>query len=126
MWKYEQHTGKLFDPTGKYVALGYAGGDQGRHPEGINNTDMERVRSIGPLPRGLYTFQTPVEHSHLGPFAIPLLPDVANVMHNRGGFFIHGDLAKGPPHSASEGCIILSRATRNAMWASPDHQLLVY
>jgi hypothetical protein len=32
----------------------------------------------------------------------------------------------GPSHSASEGCIILSRAVRELMWASPDHLLLVY
>ena len=126
MWKYEQHSGKLFDPTGKYVALGYAGGNCGKDPIGLNNTDMEQVKGVGPLPCGLYTFQTPVLESHLGKFAIPLLPDSANVMYGRGGFYVHGDLVIGLPNSASEGCIILARAIRDSMWASTDHLLLVY
>jgi hypothetical protein len=124
MWKYEQHTGKLFDPTGLYRALGYAGGDEGRHPEGVNNTDMESMKCIGPLPRGLYTFQSPVLHSKLGPFAIPLLPDSANIMFGRGDFFCHGDTT--PGGNASMGCLIMPRVIRNLMWASVDHQLLVY
>ena len=126
MWKYEITSGKLFDSTGKLVGLGYSGGNCGKNLEGLNNISMVSIKDIGPLPPGLYTFQMPILESHLGPFAIPLLPDSTNIMFGRGYFFVHGDLISGAPHSASEGCIILPRPTRNAMWASPDHLLLVY
>jgi hypothetical protein len=126
MWKFEQVSGKLFDPNGVLAGLGYAGGDTGKRLDGVNNPALQSIKDVGPLPCGLYTFQTPILESHLGKFAIPLIPDSTNIMYNRGNFFVHGDLISGSPHSASEGCIILPRPTRNAMWASPDHLLLVY
>lgn len=127
-WTYEQKTGKLFKPmkNGTFlecVATGYAGGNQGRNPEGKNNPDMQGVKKIGPLPCGLYTFGTPLKHSNLGPFAIPLTPDPGNEMFGRGGFYMHGDTT--PSGDASEGCIILGRITRQACWDSIDHQLKV-
>ncbi len=123
MWVYESSTGKLFDPTGNFVIKGYAGGDEGRHPEGINNPAMQCVKDIGPLPVGFYTFDTPVLQSHLGPYAIPLIPDAGNVMCGRGDFYCHGDTT--PSGNASEGCIILARNIRNMLWASPDHRIQV-
>jgi hypothetical protein len=45
-------------------------------------------------------------------------------MKGRGGFYLHGDLA-GHYESASEGCIVQPRTTREAAWSSPDHQLKV-
>ena len=114
----------MFDPTRAYVGLGYAGGDKGQHPEGINNPADESIKDIGPLPEGQYAFGEPVEHSLLGPFAIPLIPDPANEMYGRGDFYCHGDTAD-LDHSASEGCIIMPRAVREAMWASSDHLIQV-
>jgi hypothetical protein len=122
-WEYEIETGKMFDPSGALVGTGYAGGDEGRSPIGTNNPDMQNVKGVGPLPCGLYTFATPIPQSHLGPFAIPLIPDPKNEMFGRGSFYCHGDTV--PSGKASEGCIIQNRSTRNAMWASTDHTLIV-
>jgi hypothetical protein len=122
-WTFEIRTGKFYDPDGKFVSKGYAGGNCGKNPEGIDNPDDEGLKNIGPLPEGLYTFGTPIPQSHLGKFAIPLIPDAANDMKGRSAFFLHGDTT--PPGKASEGCIIQPRTTRDAAWASSDHQLRV-
>lgn len=124
MWTFEITTGKFYDPSGNYVSTGYSGGDCGQRPDGVDNPADEGLRNVGPLPEGLYTFGEPVEHSQLGAFAIPLIPDASNDMKGRGGFYLHGDLA-GRYESASEGCIIQPRTTREAAWSSPDHQLKV-
>jgi Protein of unknown function (DUF2778) len=123
MWVFEITTGNMYDSNGKLVSKGYAGGNCGKNPEGIDNPDDEGLKNIGPLPEGIYTFGTPVEHSQLGAFAIPLIPDPANNMLGRGGFYLHGDTVQ--YQAASEGCIIQPRPTRDACWASPDHQLQV-
>ena len=122
MWTYEQKTGKL-SHNGEVVATGYAGGDCGRSPVGKNNPAYQNVPKVGPLPVGKYTFGTPVPQSHLGPFAIPLIPDPANEMFGRSDFYVHGDTT--PSGNASEGCIIVPRSVRNAMAASPDQELEV-
>jgi len=124
MWVYEQASGRLIGPDGKLVAAGYAGGNEGKNPEGKNNPDMQDKRSIGPLPRGIYTLGTPVLKSHLGPFAIPLIPAPDNKMCGRGSFYVHGDRTR-DPGNASQGCMILPRAVRDLMWASDDHELKV-
>lgn len=124
MWKYEQGTGRLFKPDGTIFAKGYAGGNEGKNKEGVNNPDLQCVHNVGPLPRGFYTLGQPVIQSHLGPFAIPLIPDKDNEMCGRGGFYCHGDRSNAF-QAASEGCIIMPRAIRNAMWSSQDHELEV-
>lgn len=123
-WTYIQTTGRLLDAAGRVVATGYAGGNEGRNPEGRNNPDMQDKRSVGPLPVGWYHFDEPVPQSHLGPFAIPLEPDESNEMFGRGNFYMHGDRTNAPG-CASEGCIIMPRAVRNLVWDSDDHLLQV-
>ena len=123
-WLFNQTTGEITDPTGTVVAVGYAGGNCGQNPEGKNNPSMQDVKSVGPLPVGVYTFALPVEGSHLGPFAIPLIPDPTNDMHGRGDFFFHGDNVE-HPGCASEGCIIGPHAVREAAWAGDDHTITV-
>lgn len=117
-WTFEQRTGKLYDPSGKLVATGYAGGNCGKNPEGKNNPDMQGVKSVGPLPVGMYTRGEVLMSSHLGPFAIPLLPNSGNNMLGRGGFYVHGDTT--PSGNASEGCIIVPRAVREAFYISTE------
>ncbi|MGB8517035.1 MAG: hypothetical protein WCD45_04010, partial [Gallionella sp.] len=102
MWIFEQSTGKLYSKAGVCVATGYAGGNCGKNPEGKNNPAMQNVKSIGVLPQGIYSQGTPIIQSKLGPFAIPLIPDPANIMFGRGSFFCHGDTT--PSGNASEGC----------------------
>lgn len=123
MWTYEQSTGRLYNPDGSHASTGYAGGNEGHNPEGKNNPAMQCVHKIGPLPRGIYTFGQPILQSHLGPFAIPLIPDPKNEMCGRRGFYMHGDTT--PSGNASEGCIIMARAQRNACNSSADHKLQV-
>ena len=122
-WTYEQSTGKLYDPYGDLVATGYAGGNCGKNPEGINNHAMQNVKMIGPLPCGLYRMTDVVLKSQLGPFAIRLIPDSKNEMFGRSGFFCHGD--KFPSLAASEGCIIMPRGIRELMWKSECHDIRV-
>jgi|ERR1017187_5528529 hypothetical protein len=123
MWTFAIAAGLFYDPSGD-VSKAYSGGNCGKNPEGVNNPDDEGLKNIGPLPEGMYTFGAPVEHSQLGPFAIPLIPDSSNDMYGRGDFYCHGDLA-GRYEAASEGCVILPRTVREAIAASPDRQLLV-
>jgi hypothetical protein len=124
MWIFEITTGKLYDPAGKYVSTGYAGGNCGKNKEGVDNPAMENVPNEGPLPEGMYTFGEVVLQSHLGPFAIPLIPDPSNEMFGRGDFFCHGDTIKNPG-CASKGCIIMPRNVREMMYNSDDKLLRV-
>ena len=123
-WTFVQASGKLLNPQGQYVVTGYAGGNCGKNPEGINNTSMEEVGCIGPLPRGTYIINDPQDSAKLGPYAMSLSPNPANKMFGRSGFFIHGDSVT-KPRGASEGCIILPRQIREEIHASGDHTIIV-
>ena len=124
MWTFNNSTGELRDSVDTLIETGYAGGDKGLHPEGRNNPAYQYTKDIGPLPIGLYTFGDPVEGTHLGPLAIPLTPDPSNDMRGRGDFYVHGDHI-GAPGTASDGCIIMSHATRSLIAGSTDRQLQV-
>jgi hypothetical protein len=123
MWVFENGTGRLLDGDGNLVETGYAGGALGTRPDAINNPEFQYTPMIGPLPVGLYTMGTAVEGTHLGPLAIPLTPDANNDMRGRGDFYMHGDTT--PSGKASEGCIIMSRKTRNQVITSGDNRLQV-
>lgn len=125
MWIYEQSTGKLYSPDGLHAATGYAGGNGGKNPEGVNNHAKQGERNIGPLPCGVYTFGQVVLESHLGPFAIPLIPERSNKMLGRSAFYVHGDKSS-PSRSASEGCIIMPRAVRAEMYRLGEQIAVVY
>ena len=121
-WIWNITAGEIWH-SGSFVAKGYAGGNCGKNPEGVNNPNLTDEPNIGPLPTGKYKFGTPVPNGHLGPFAIPLIPDGGNQMFGRSSFYCHGDTT--PAGNASEGCIILPRAIRNQIAASPDNDLEV-
>jgi len=123
MWTYVQTNGSLYRPDGTHAGTGYAGGNCGQNPEGINNHEMQGVRNIGPIVCGIYTKGEVVLKSHLGPFAIPLLPDKDNDMLGRGHFYMHGDTT--PSGNASQGCIIQFRAVRDEFYDDKDTQLKV-
>jgi type VI secretion system (T6SS) effector TldE1-like protein len=113
MYFYSQSTGSLKQAISHaltVIGTGYAGGNCGKNPEGRNNPAMEGVRCVGPLPRGVYTIGAPVDHTHLGPCAMPLTPDPANDMMGRSAFFIHADTVTFG--DASEGCIVLGPTIR--------------
>ena len=117
--KYVQLTGKLFTDAGEIMGTGYAGGNCGQNPEGRNNPDMQDAKAIGPLPCGRYRLGEPVMQSHLGPYAIPLIPDASNEMYGRGAFYMHGDRTNAPG-CASEGCVIQGRNVREEAVATGE------
>lgn len=126
MWIYAQTTGELTNDAGVIVGSGYSGGDQGAHPEAVNNPDMQNLRDIGPIPQGVYTIGSAVDGQRTGPVSLPLTPDPANEMFGRAGFYIHGDrIGHVGEQLASDGCIILARDLRELIVASGDTDLTV-
>src|SRR5271166_2360828 len=112
MWTWLQALGQMLDPTGKLLAMGYSGAGVGK-----NNPYLQTEHDVGPIPCGDYLITTPVNSPTHGPFAMPLVPGPNNVMFGRSAFLIHGDSLE-HPGAASEGCIILPRVAREAIWAS--------
>ena len=118
-WTYIQRTGHLIDPDGELFASGYAG-----NGAGLNNPAMQFVVRIGPLPVGRYTIGEPYDHPRLGPLTVNLTPDAGNDMRGRAAFRIHGDNARGD-RSASQGCIVTNRQTRQDIVDSDCDRLRV-
>ena len=123
-WDFHQSTGAINRPDGTLADTAYSGGDAGLFPEGINNPAFEAIQNKGPLPQGFYTIGEPIDHTRLGPFAMPLTPDMDNEMYGRGGFYIHGDNER-MNRSGSDGCIVVDPQTRHEIWGSDDHRLQV-
>lgn len=118
MWKYDQTTGDFYI-NNEYVETGYSG----KKPDGYNNPNKECDKNIGPIPRGFYTIEERVD----SPTAVtlPLKPDSPNYCSpKRDGFLIHGDSVSNPG-TASTGCIILSKSTRDRVSKSADKRLQV-
>lgn len=116
-WTYSQKTGALTDPNGNVVEVGYSGA--GPY---ANRPLAERLEDRGPIPTGVYTMASAVQHPTCGPVSLPLEPDAANEMWGRSAFLIHGD---NEDHTASTGCIILTRPTRELLDASDIRELVV-
>jgi hypothetical protein len=116
MWLYVQSTGDLFSGS-SYVETGYSGAV----PGGKNDPAKECVKNVGPIPRGYYGIGAAI--SRPTATTLPLTADNPNYcVPARSGFLIHGDNSTG---TASQGCIILSRATRDRINASDDKRLRV-
>jgi hypothetical protein len=116
MWKYVQSTGDFFEGN-TYIETGYSGAV----PDGKNDPNKECVRNVGPIPRGYYTIGSEVSSPTV--VSLPLKADNPNYCSPpRSGFMIHGDNATG---TASQGCIILSRRTRERVRDSKDRRLWV-
>ena len=109
----------MFDASGRLADTGYSG-----KADAKNNPNEQCIADMGPIPRGFYTMEAAEIHPKLGPVAIRLDPDASNDMCGRSGFFIHGDRVS-DPGNASEGCIIMKRATREQLDASDDKRLQV-
>jgi len=118
-WTYQQSSGKLTDPSGAMIGIGYSG-----LGPGLNKPALEASRGVGPIPAGHWRIHPPLDPpDHLGPIAMPLTP-VDFDPHGRSAFFMHGDNAA-MDFTASDGCIIMSHAIRAAVDASPDSDLTV-
>jgi hypothetical protein len=118
-WTYRQSTGELVRADGHTVATGYSGKGDGK-----NKPLMEKVHNVGPIPKGAYTISAPHDTVTHGPYVLPLTPHPQNTMYGRSAFMIHGDSVI-EPGTASEGCVILPRAIREAAWNSGDHEMAV-
>jgi hypothetical protein len=123
MWVFVQNSGNVLRDfgDGKYSIQGHAYAGKGT---GKNNPDFQTVKDVGPLPCGFYLIGEPIDHPHLGLFAMPLLPDPSNVMYDRGDFWWHGENAKHPGES-SNGCVVSSPLLRHAVHDSKDNLLRV-
>lgn len=122
-WRYNSRTGVMTNDQDSAMSfLGYAG-----HGEGLNNPDMEFVPNVGPLPRvpSGYEIGEPEDSPHTGPFSLRLTPRSPDELQGRDEFLIHGD-SQSMDHTASNGCIILARAAREAIHASGDTSLEVW
>jgi hypothetical protein len=114
-WRYEQSTGRLWH----LVGTGYSGRDEAK-----NQPDLESVRNRGPIPRGKWRIAGRYDSPRRGPLCLQLEPGDGTDTLGRSAFLIHGDSIKAPG-TASEGCIIMPRAVRQAVWDSGDRDLEV-
>jgi hypothetical protein len=102
-----------------FIGTGYSG-----FGPGLDNPDMEAEHNIGPIPRGDWQIvRWDDHHGEKGP-QVAVLEPVGHDAHGRSAFLIHGD---NPDlnHGASHGCIIASRAIRDALRASGETALRV-
>jgi hypothetical protein len=133
MWQFEVTTGKQIDSSGEVRGIGYAGGDCGQRPDGVNNPALENVKNVGPIPTGNYTADRMLLHNYeLGHYVIHLSPDVTTrakiIAYGRDpdSFFWHGDDVGMPgKRSASDGCIVGALDVRELFWNGADHELQV-
>jgi hypothetical protein len=116
MWTYDRKTGVL--SNGEPLGKGYSG-----HGQGLNNPKLEMVHNLGPIPAGIWEIGLFFDDKHLGPCVAALRPTSQDVF-GRGGFFIHGD-NKSMNHTASDGCIILSKTLREAIRDSGDNLIAI-
>ena len=91
---------------------GYAGA-----PGYVNDPFADYITRSGPLPRGIYTIEAPINSRNTGRYALPLTPHSLNTMFGRNAFQIHGDNRRFN-RSASEGCIILPLSVRQEIWTT--------
>lgn len=116
--QYDQRTGNI-DIRNTFVGSGYSG-----HGEGLDNPDMEAVPNVGPIPRGEWRIvRWDDHHGEKGP-QVAVLEPVGHDAHWRSSFLVHGD-TEAANNTASHGCIVASRAIRDAMRASSETQLMV-
>jgi lipoprotein-anchoring transpeptidase ErfK/SrfK len=137
-WIYSQSTGQMTHPVdggspdggATVVDTGYSG-----HGNGVNNSAMQREAGTGPIPQGTYTIQPQQDNVTANGTSLPgsmriTMPDGGSTLINlpdggtRSGFLIHGDNPQGN-RTASNGCIILQRSTRDQIGSSGDNTLRV-
>jgi hypothetical protein len=126
-WEYSQSTGQMThvlpDGTKKDVGTGYSGKD-----DGLNNPKAQDQPNVGPIPQGNWKIEPQKDNvtgqGHKLPASMRLDPSKGTDTFGRSGFLIHGDNSQ-QNHSASNGCIILDRPTRNLIGGSGDNNLTV-
>jgi uncharacterized protein RhaS with RHS repeats len=117
-WEYSQSTGQI-SQKGNAVGTGYAGAGVGR-----NNSAMQSVPNVGPIPQGTWFIGNAYNSPKAGPITIVLTPSTGTNTFGRSAFGIHGDNSAGN-QSASEGCIVVNPSVRNLILNSGDNELVV-
>lgn len=115
-WVYKQSTGELTSPN-KDISIGYSG-----HGGGRNNSSMQEIPRIGPIPRGDYIIGHAYDDPHLGPCVMHLDPKPNTDTFGRSLFRIHGNDKQ---NDASEGCVIMGPVIRKQISVSDDKTLTV-
>lgn len=110
IYTYQQANGLIWGPLGQLIGKGYSGA-----PEGKNDYNKQGIKNVGPIPIGLWTIDGYYDSQSLGPDVIVLNPFRHDAC-GRTWFRIHGD-SKSSPGSASKGCIVLPRETRQMILA---------
>lgn len=95
------------------------------HGEAHNDPAYERQRGIGPIPAGDYAIGPREYRARLGPHVMSLTPINGTETFGRSGFFIHGDSVGDVSWTASDGCVIAPRSTRDCIDAMVDRRLRV-
>lgn len=132
-WTYVQASGQLLDPNGETEGRGYSGGDHGLRLDAVNNTLLENLADVGPIPCGSYTRADPIPwDSRLGEYVIPLIPDMvtrAKILdygRDPDTFYMHGDSrAHAGMQMGSDGCICMALVPRQEFGTSLDKELQV-
>jgi len=119
-WRYQQSTGKLFDPSGAWIGTGYSGNGQW-----LDQPSAESIADHGPIPCGMWTIGAAETVPHLGPVVMAITPEPGTQTFGRSGFFCHGDNAA-MDHTGSCGCIVLPPADRQQLADSADRQPEVF
>lgn len=119
-WKYEIRTGDLYAPDGKLEGRGYSG-----HGLDVNQPAAESHPASGPIPRGKYRIGPARTSANTGVITMNLDPEPGTETWGRSLLRMHGDNRLGN-RSASHGCVVMGRAIRLAVAASPDKELEAY
>lgn len=118
---YNQSTGQLTctDDTSNQQTVNeqcYSGA-----PGAVNDGSQQNTPNVGPIPLGDYDIGNGVNNRGTGPQSLPLTPTANNNQfpntRDPNSFLMHGDNSQGN-QSASQGCIICSRNTRNTIDAA--------
>lgn len=88
----------------------------------MNNPNMESVKKVGPIPKGVYDIGKSTITK--GPLTLPLTPREGTDTFGRDAFRIHGDNSR-HNQSGSEGCIVMGPDARNQISNSQDRVLRV-
>jgi hypothetical protein len=128
LWEYHVSSGALwhFPPGGgaaELIGSGYSG-----RGAGLNNSDLESVADLGPIPQGTWEIGPMYDSPTMGPNTMNLMPievpGYSWFVRDWDLFRIHGDNACGC-QSASSGCIVLAPNIRTLIGGSGDNELRV-
>jgi RHS repeat-associated protein len=119
---YNQSSGQLRcadDSTGQQVVntKGYSGGNEGKCPSCVNNPFTQSTPFSGPIPTGYWSISSTcfTWKKMTNVFRLtPLVGSSPDAFQRSPGFLGHGGRSNGAP-TASEGCIVIGQAQRQAI-----------